>query len=145
MHSILRLIWELPEINCGLSFMCATYLVGGHDALLHAEFLVKRGERHECNSGGAVGVGDELLALARVYVNLGDHEGHAGVHSPRGGVVDHHGARLSTSSVYRRCARWKKWMLENVGSWVFKRCTHHAMQLEIKNLVATLITASSSK
>ena len=46
-------------------------------------------QRHKGDGGGAVRVGDELLSLARLHVDLGDDERDVRVHPPRRRVVDH--------------------------------------------------------
>lgn len=69
-------------------------LVGGDDALLDAKLLVQRVEGHEGDGGGTVRIGDELLALARVHVDLWDHQWYVRIHSPRRRIVDHDGTGL---------------------------------------------------
>ena len=91
--SATRLVPARPPSPCPVPSPTAR-LVGRNDALLQSELLVDGVKRHERDGRGAVGVGDELLTLASLHVNLGDDERHVGVHPPRRRVVDHDGAGL---------------------------------------------------
>ena len=69
-------------------------LVGGADDALEAPSPMERPEGHDADDGRAVGVGDDALldVLHVLGVDLGDDQGHVGVHAPGVGVVDAEGA-----------------------------------------------------
>mmetsp|Transcript_51594 Transcript_51594/g.63115 ORF Transcript_51594/g.63115 Transcript_51594/m.63115 type:complete len:207 (-) Transcript_51594:152-772(-) len=65
-------------------------LVGGNNDFFQLEVLVQRPQGHGSNGGGAVGVGDQKLALHCGLVDLRHHKRHCVVISEGRGVVDDH-------------------------------------------------------
>mmetsp|Transcript_25184 Transcript_25184/g.51356 ORF Transcript_25184/g.51356 Transcript_25184/m.51356 type:complete len:278 (+) Transcript_25184:112-945(+) len=80
-------------------------LVRGHEDPLELEELVKGPEGHEADGGGAVGIGDQFRRLARVGVDLGNHQRHVGIVPERRRVVDHHRTVLPLRQLLRPLQR----------------------------------------
>mmetsp|Transcript_5308 Transcript_5308/g.14792 ORF Transcript_5308/g.14792 Transcript_5308/m.14792 type:complete len:260 (-) Transcript_5308:161-940(-) len=79
-------------------------LVGADDHALHRADLVEGRDSHQCNDGGAVGVGnDTALALAPLEtshclrIDFGDDQGHPVGHAEGRAVVHNHGAAVHSS------------------------------------------------
>ncbi len=72
-------------------------LVGGGDEAGDAIDLVDGPERGDGDDGAAVGVGDDaLVGFYGLGVDLGDDEGHGGIHTESGRVIDGDGSGLGS-------------------------------------------------
>ena len=70
-----------------------------HEHLLQPKQLVQRPNRHEANRRRAIRIGNQLLPLRRLGIDLGHHQRNSLLVPERGRVVDDHGAVVPGADV----------------------------------------------